>query len=212
MSFFIDFMRLTIRNRINPIFEKIVSMQTFIKPSLVSLLCFFCSAMAISQADKVSNPSSFEIGIELQAYPTGIIPGIRLEKFIGDKQSFNLRLGYQIIDHRDLGVQDDEIGSGYGFSLAYRRFFISSGNGLSLAFRTDVWFNEMDWETQGNSGTTNITVIQPTLMGEYVLYSGSTLSITPSLSFGYEWNVSTEGEPTGEGAILLIGCTFSFGI
>lgn len=187
-------------------------MRTIVKPALVSILCILFSTVILGQSEDVSTTSSFEIGIELQAYPTGLIPGIRLEKFLGEKESLNIRLGYQIIDHRDLGVQDDETGSGYGISLAYRRFFNENHRGLSLAFRTDLWFNEIDWETQGNTGTTNIKVVQPTLMGEYVLYSSSKMSITPSLSFGYEWNVSTDGEPTGEGAILLIGCTFSFGL
>ena len=130
-----------------------------------------------------------------------------MEKYLNSKSSLNLRLGYQIIDHRDLGVQDDEVGNGYGVSLAYRRFFSNSTRGMSLAFRTDLWFNEMDWMEGQTEGITNITVIQPTLMAEYVIPLGAKTFITPSIAFGWEWNVVTDGEPTGEGAIVLVGVT-----
>ncbi len=152
---------------------------------------------------------NFELGLEVQAYPTGIIPGIRLEKYLNPSTSVNLRLGYQIINHRDLGIQKNEEGSGYGVSIAFRRFFELHHKGLSLALRTDLWFNKMDWRSETDSGTSNIKVIQPTFMSEYSFGLGSNFSITPSLSFGWEWNVSTDGEPVGEGAIVLLGCTFA---
>lgn len=186
-------------------------MQTFLKQALPLLFTMFFVSGAFAQ-DEGQKCRSFDLGLELQAYPTGVIPGIRFEKYIDDKASINARLGYQIIDHRDLGVQENEEGSGYGMSLAYRRFFSSCHEGLSLAFRTDLWFNEIDWENDGDSGTTNITVLQPTLMGEYAIKAGENLVFTPSLSFGWEWNVSTDGQPTGEGAILLLGVTMGFGI
>ena len=177
--------------------------------SFLVIFLFFATNI-LSQADDSEN-RSLEIGPEIQFYPTGIIPGLRIEKYLNQSSSLNFRLGYQIIDHRDLGVQDDETGNGFGVSLAYRRFLNDRQSGLSLAFRTDLWFNEMDWQTDNAMGTTNITVIQPTLMGEYRFKKGN-ISITPSLSFGWEWNVSTDGEPTGEGAILLVGCSFGIGI
>lgn len=192
-------------------------MRTFVKliSCAVFLLVAFNSGDAQSQStatEKIPIDKSYEIGLELQAYPTGIIPGIRLEKYINARSSINLRLGYQIIDHRDLGVHDNEEGSGYGASIAYRRFFSSSNKGLSLALRTDLWFNEIDWQDELSSGTSNITVVQPTLMAEYSFRPNPKISITPSLSFGWEWNVSTDGEPTGEGAIVLVGCTFGIDI
>lgn len=187
-------------------------MQTFLKFITTPLFCLLFIAGSIAQSDKMADEKVFDLGIELQAYPTGIIPGIRLEKYLSPSSSINFRLGYQLIDHRDLGVHLNEEGSGYGASIAYRRFFTSDSKGLSLAFRTDLWFNEIDWEDELVSGTSYITVIQPTLMGEYSFRLGSNFTITPSLSFGWEWNVSTDGEPTGEGAIILIGSSFSFGI
>ncbi len=51
--------------------------------------------------------------------------------------------------------------------------------------------------------TSNITVIQPTIELGYLIKKEFS-HITPTIAFGYEWNVKTNGEPTGEGAILLL--------
>ena len=50
-------------------------------------------------------------------------------------------------------------------------------------------------------GETDIWVLQPTVRAGYRLMS--TLDLSASL--GAEINVSTDGEPVGEGAILLVG-------
>jgi len=54
-------------------------------------------------------------------------------------------------------------------------------------------------------GHTSITVIQPTVELGYLFILGKSLHMTPSIAFGWEWNAKTDGEPTGEGAILLLG-------
>lgn len=187
-------------------------MRTVLKMALTLFSCFIVGLSCYGQTDETSSEKSFEIGLEIQAYPTGIIPGIRLERYLTSNTSINFRLGYQLIDHRDLGKQDNEEGSGYGVSVAYRKFFKEDHKGLSLALRTDLWFNSIDWTTGTLEGVTDITVIQPTLMGEYAIQVSPSMVITPSLSFGWEWNASTDGEPTGEGAIILLGCTFGFGM
>lgn len=174
----------------------------------IIIFCLF-TISSTAQQEETSLPK-YEIGLEVQAYPTGIIPGFRFEKFLSSKSSINLRLGYQLIDHRDLGKNENETGWGYGPSFAYRRFFNSIDKGLSLALRTDIWFNQIDWEDNNQTGTTDLKIIQPTLMAEYVINGQSKLVISPSLAFGWEWNVVTDGQPTGEGAIILVGCTFGF--
>jgi len=171
-------------------------------------ICLFLFNSSFAQEENTS--ANFEIGLEVQVYPTGIIPGLRIEKFLDQKSSLGFRLGYQLIDHRDLGVHQDETGSGFGGSISYRRFFSSIDKGFSLGIRTDVWKNTIDWSDDTVSGTTKITVLQPTLVGEYTYKASDNFVITPSLSFGFEWNVVTDGEPTGQGAILLVGCTFGF--
>ena len=59
---------------------------------------------------------STDLVFELQAYPTGIIPGFKLERQLSDRSTFLLRIGYNAFDHRDLGVHDSETGGGFGFS------------------------------------------------------------------------------------------------
>ena len=63
---------------------------------------------------------------------------------------------------------------------------------------------EVDWQTGNESGETSITVLQPTAELSYVIRKNS-FYFAPSAAFGVEWNVQTDGEPTGEGAILLVG-------
>ncbi len=160
--------------------------------------------------------SQTEIGIETQVYPTGIIPGVRIDQFVGDKTSLSLRFGYQIIDHRDLGVHDDETGSGYGLSLGAHFYQDTSTIGWHIGPRVDLWRNSIDW-SDGSAATmitgeTDVTVLQPTVVGGYRFAMGLNGYISPTIGFGYEWNVKTEGEPTGEGAILLLGVQLAFRI
>lgn len=151
---------------------------------------------------------SLDFSFEFQAYLTGLIPGVRLEKNIGNDHSAHLRLGYNWIRHRDLGEHENERGDGYGFTLGYKKYFKDGHKGWNLGLKSDFWWNSIDWEDQlvtgQRIGNTKITVIQPTLELSYLVDNQSFI-ITPSIAFGYEWNVRTEGEPTGEGAILLIG-------
>ncbi len=173
----------------------------------------FIGLLSFSIADIWSQENSqWTLGPEIQAYPTGLLPGVRIEKKLTENSSVNFRFSLQLIDHRDLGVHDNEEGNGYGFSLGYRKFFNESNRGFSLSLRTDYWKNTIDWSdlTPQDSGTSKITVLQPTALLEYKIQNKSSISITPSLGFGYEWNTKTIGAPTGEGAILLLGVFIGF--
>lgn len=178
-----------------------------LKPAFTLALLFF-SAVCIGQN------KTFDLNVECQVYPTGIIPGLRLEHAFAQKNAVHLRLGYQIIDHRDLGKHDDETGSGYGLTVGYKRYFKQGFKGFSLALRNDIWFNDIDWvNTSGiltTQGNTDVTVVQPTLEAGWLFVSGKKFIFSPTLAFGYEINVKTKGEPTGEGAILLMGLLFGY--
>lgn len=147
------------------------------------------------------------ISAELQVYPTGIIPGLSADIPVSNTAYAHVRLGANIFDHRDLGEQDKEEGSGFGFSLGYRQFF-GEQSPWRWGIKNDVWFNTVDWENDVNgtteTGTTDIIVIQPTGEIGYA-FQFSKFVIVPSIAFGLEWNVKTDGEPTGEGPILLAG-------
>ena len=152
-------------------------------------------------------------GIEFQAYPTGIIAGVAADFPISSKGYIHSKVGVNIFDHRDLGEQDQEEGNGYGFTLGYRQFFKEGLTGWRWGIKNDLWLNSVDWENtdeQGNetSGETDITVLQPTAELSYVFSNGN-LVFAPSIAFGMEWNIKTEGEPTGEGPIILLGFQLS---
>lgn len=178
------------------------------KIALTFLLLFavgFCMAQ-----DKVT-----DIGIEFQAYPTGLIPGLRLEHAFSEKNLGTLRLGYQLIDHRDQGKHDDETGTGFGGSIGFKHYLKPGYKGWSLGLRTDLWANRIDWliigDKPGNiTGTTDILVLQPTLEAGWGLAFGKNFVFTPTAAFGFEINVKTEGQPTGEGAIVLLGLNLAY--
>jgi len=158
----------------------------------------------------LSGQNTGDLSAELQIYPTGIIPGISYDHHIGTSTALTFRLGANIFDHRDLGVQDEEVGSGLGGSIGYRKYFFDSRTKWNWGLRTDVWFSNVEWAnlgTQGGSetGETSITVIQPTASLGYTIVSDGGFYLSPAISLGFEWNVRTVGEPTGEGSIILIG-------
>jgi|10_taG_2_1085330.scaffolds.fasta_scaffold02463_11 hypothetical protein len=157
------------------------------------------------------------IQLETQAYPAGIIPGVRFDFNIGNNSYLTSRIGYNFTDRKDFGKNDNEEGGGPGFGIGYvRSDFISSD--LSVHIRTDLWFMDIDWRDsqticgtvspcfeQGINGTSEIIILQPTVGIEYMIPSSTNLFLKPSLSFGYEINIKTKGREVGEGAILLIG-------
>ncbi len=155
-----------------------------------------------------------DIGLELQVYPTGIIPGIRAERSVNHHDVASMRVGYQIIDHKDFGVHGSEKGSGFGLTVGYKRYFQKYFTGLTLALRTDAWYNTIDWEDETDTGavkgTTEILVLQPTVELGWAFSLSDNFVVTPAIAAGFEKNVYTKGEPTGEGLILLAGITAAY--
>ena len=166
--------------------------------SLFALLILFCSNPTFGQTD---------ISAQVQLYPTGIIPGLKIDKSIGAHSRLSLRLGANIFDHEDLGVQDEEVGEGFGFSVGYQYYPAENKIGLHLELKNDIWWNSVEWvdNERSISGSTDIIVVQPTINLGYTFMLGSRVAISPSAGLGLEWNVKTEGEPTGEGPIGLVG-------
>ncbi len=169
----------------------------------------------------LSTIAQTSIGVEGQVYPAGIIPGIRFDLGLTENLNLTSRIGYNFADRRDWGKHDNEEGGGPGFSLGLERTGFLTEN-LSINARTDLWFMDIDWrdteyicpivppcENINFTGSSEVTVFQPTIGLAYIFPITDRFFIKPSLSFGYEINVKTEGDPVGEGAILLLG--FQFG-
>ena len=178
------------------------------KKTIFSILLFIPCNYLFAQETPLKY---FSAGIELQQYPTGFLLGGRAEYGFKPHQSLGFRIGYNLVDHRDQGVHTNEEGGGFGFTLSYRYYFRPQNNRLFLGARTDFWFNKIDWQDSPMvSGTTNIVVFQPTAIAGYLFLIQEKWVITPTLAFGYEINIVENGEPVGEGAILLWGANFCY--
>lgn len=152
-------------------------------------------------------------GAEIHAYPAGLILGVRGEIGISYSDALVLRMGYNVARRGDFGEHDDERGGGPGFGIGYHRHLDAFFPGLVAGLKSDLWFMDIDWQDEGplREGTTEIVVLQPAAEVGYDLFRGrSGWQLFPSVSFGYEINVNTDGEPVGEGAILMGGLTATF--
>ncbi|MFT7587931.1 MAG: hypothetical protein ACI959_000136, partial [Limisphaerales bacterium] len=97
----------------------------------------------------------------------------------------------------------------------YRRYFKDANKGFYTGVRADLWLNHVDWTDEIDpitilAGETDLVVIQPTVEAGYQFIVGESLLLAPHAAFGWEWNADTDGEPTGEGAIILIGVRAQF--
>ncbi|MDX1672276.1 MAG: hypothetical protein R3211_08030 [Balneolaceae bacterium] len=151
-------------------------------------------------------------GAELQVYPAGIILGIQGGLNIGSGHELQLRVGYNITDRGDFGEHDEEEGGGPGAGLGYRHFLENTLTGLFLGGRADIWFMDIDWrdESPTRFGSSQITVLQPTIEAGYDFLQNSSWKLMTTISFGFEINVRTEGEEVGEGAIFLGGLNVGY--
>lgn len=170
----------------------------------------------------VSLPAQHVIGFEAQAYPAGLVPGVRMDIELPRTSHFILRAGYNFTNRRNWGKHDKEEGGGPGFGLGYQ-FRGLFADGLNMQIRSDFWFMDIDWTELRTicpfmspcfedeiSSTTNITVFQPTVGITYDLWQNQHLLLRSSLSLGYEINIRTQGEDVGEGAILLGGIDLGY--
>ncbi len=162
------------------------------------------------------------IQLETQAYPAGVIPGVRYDFNIGNNSYLTSRIGYNFTDRQDFGKNDNEEGGGSGFGIGYVKAELIIPN-LSTHIRTDIWFMDIDWRDsqticgtvppcfeQDVTGTTEIIVLQPTVGIEYSIPISKNQFLDPNLSFGYEINIKTKGKEVGEGAILLLGVNLGY--
>lgn len=90
--------------------------------------------------------SSVDVGFEFQAYPTGLMPGLRLEVPLNPSLLASFRAGYNFIRHGDSGKHDDERGHGWGATIGLKRYFAEGESGWFAGLRTGVWFNSLDWK------------------------------------------------------------------
>jgi hypothetical protein len=167
-------------------------------------LILLAALPAAAEAQAVREPPG--AGVELQAYPAGLIGGLRVD--LGVPRGFLLYLtgAYNFTDRRDLGEHDQEEGGGYGAGAGAEKWFRRGNRGWYLGARTEVWQLRIDWQDRNppRSGRTRVTVVQPTVRaGHAWLMDDGRIRFQAGLAVGAEVNARTRGEAVGEGAILL---------
>ena len=185
-----------------------------LKPQSVAKVLLALIVSCVLPAVMSGQGKTLKLGIELQGYPTGAIPGVRADLFFSDFSKAHVRVGYNIVRHGDAGEHDDERGGGPGFTLGYDILPLASHR-LTVGARCDLWFNQVDWydilpDDSRIEGTTDVTVLQPTAQAGYRIPFGEKVELLPTLALGYEINIKTDGAEVGHGLILLAGFILNY--
>ena len=168
--------------------------------SLVATLACGLSWSATGQGRE-----SAGLGFEAQVYPSGGIFTARGALRLSDSDMLLGYIGYNLAERGSSGEHANEEGGGPGIGVAWRHYLGEYRSGWHFGVRTDLWFLDIDWTDPNARGRTSITVLQPTAQGGYTFLMGSDWILDLTASLGAEINLDTDGEPVGEGAILLLG-------
>lgn len=177
-------------------------------PALLTLLLLASCRTTTTLPDSAEHP---DFGLELQAYPAGIVPGAQARWRMDEDDAVFVRAAANLTDRQDFGEHDDESGGGFGLGAGWRHAVAGDlgADGWLYGARLDLWSLSIDWKDPGpREGTTDVLVLQPTAEFGYgwSTAAGSRIELTATL--GAEINVDTDGEDVGEGAILLLGLTW----
>lgn len=146
------------------------------------------------------------VGVELRAYPAGLIPTARIDARVSGRVDLNLSGGVNVTDRRGYGEHDDEKGHGLGAGAGLTFRPAQGAAGWVWGARAEVWDLDIDWEDQGRlPGSTDVLVLQPTVRVGYRWPVGGSSAFEAGASLGMEINVRTRGEDVGQGPILLVG-------
>ena len=178
----------------------------------IFIVIFFFLALHLNSLwsqDDVESYQTITAGAEHQFYPTGMISSLNLQVHYPTLWYLETRAGYNHIRHGDAGIHQDEQGYGFGGGLGLGRKWLVGKQTIRTLLRSDFWRNQIDWRDHINteeevSGLSKIWVWQPTLMIGYEWQLNQIL-VLPTVSFGAEINVDTQGSEVGEGLILLVG-------
>lgn len=148
------------------------------------------------------------LGLEIRQYPTGTIPVGQYRFPLNQSVEGLAVLGLNVAYHGDQGIQSNESGLGFGGGIGVRDAVLKS---FFVGGRLDFWKMSINWTNASNpneapSGTSRFLIVQPTLeIGSNFFVFNHRVWITPTLSFGGEFNTFDSGQPTGHGAIVLLG-------
>jgi hypothetical protein len=146
-----------------------------------------------------------DIGGEFQWYPNGTITGLHLAFNAKLHSSVNFRFGYNNTNRGDNGKHANEKGSGWGGTIGYRYYFKPFPHKFFIGAKTDLWRMNINWHNPIVSGTSKTWTLIPALETGYTFFVNDQLFITPSLAFGTEINIKTDGQEVGHGFVTMMG-------
>lgn len=164
---------------------------------------------------KGMQPGDLALGVEVRAYPSGVIPALYGEHALSAHGALTFDLGANHTDRGDDGEHDREDGSGFGGGLGYRHYFGEHFDRWFVGARVDLWSLAIDWEDQPGtpmmaSGESDVLVLQPTVEAGYAFLLGARWRLNVFVAAGAEINLDTDGEDVGEGAIGLLGVSILY--
>lgn len=164
--------------------------------------------MSIRAQEKSLSHLKALVGLEYNFYPAGHILAVNFEKPINQsRHALNFRAGINLTKRKDFsGLNDNEQGWGPGLSIGYRYYQHPNCHGLLAGLKLDIWQMNINWSDSSetpSTGTTAITVLQPTFEIGYMFRLNSHWQLSTSFVNGFEINAVMDGEPVGEGWITL---------
>ncbi len=179
--------------------------------NLRSIRCFSAAALIGLAAVAPAQADQYQPNGEIRGYPSGAILSAGLGSGFGDHYYAAAHAAYNFVDRGSNGKFDNEDGGGFGFGITLDKFFQPAQTGWFVGGRAELFFLNIDYRDPGVSGSSDITVFQPTARGGYGWqFAGGQYGLVAALSLGAEINVSTDGRKVGEGAIVLGGLAFTF--
>ncbi len=145
---------------------------------------------------------------EVRLYPSGLILGAGWRQSLSQHDEGQITLLYNRAQRGDNGLHEDERGGGAGVGLAWERYFRDGRLGWSLQGRADLSVLSIDYRDGATTGSSDITVLQPTIGVGYT-FASDDWRWKLGASVGSEINIRTRGSKVGDGAILLIGLSIS---
>lgn len=175
----------------------------------VFLLSFLSLASCSVAAD------GWRYGPEVQAYPTGYIPGVQVQIPWHQQDVVVMRAAANLTNRGDDGEHDQEAGGGAGLGVGWRRYEHKGYEGWLIGARLDAWSLDIDWRDDvpgtPRRGSTDALVLQPTIEGGFSWRLGkSAWTCDLTVGLGKEINLDENGESVGDGAIALFGITLLY--
>lgn len=169
------------------------------------------AALSLLFAAAPALAGQYQPGAEFRVYPSGEILSGFLGTDLGDNYYGAISASYDFAQRGSNGRNEHEDGGGFGGGVTVDKYFRPAQLGWFVGGRVEVFALSIDWRDPGISGSTDVTVLQPTARGGYAwAFDGNRYGLQLGLSVGAEINVHTSGRKVGDGAIGLAGAAFTF--